>query len=136
MKVLQFAFDDSENSNYLPHKYEKNCVCYTGTHDNCTTAGWVKTAPEHDVEFAKEYIGIKEDKELTKGLVKCALGSVSNLAIVPLQDWLELGDDARMNEPSTLGGNWEWRVTADQLTPALSKEIKRLTTIYGRLAKD
>lgn len=132
MKVLQFAFDSREESDYLPHNYGRNSVVYTGTHDNTTTADWEHSAPAADVAFAREYMGATEGENLTEAFVRTALGSVCDLAVIPLQDYLELGAEARINTPSTLGGNWVWRVREDAMAPALAARIRRLSQIYGR----
>lgn len=131
MKVLQFAFDSREADDYLPYGYPVNSVVYTGTHDNTTTKDWAFTAPADDVAYAREYLNVGE-RGITGGMIRAALGSASFLAVIPLQDWLELGGQARINTPSTLGGNWTWRATADMLTPGLSGRIASLTRLYGR----
>ncbi len=135
MKVLQFAFDSREESDYLPHNYQRNAVVYTGTHDNTTTADWECSAPEGDVAFAREYMGVSEKEDLTDAFIRTAMASVCDLAIIPLQDYLGLGAEARMNTPSLLGGNWAWRARAEDLTPELAARIARLTKIYGRRAR-
>ena len=133
MKVLQFAFDSREESDYLPHNYNRNCVCYTGTHDNSTTEGWRELAAEEDVAFAKEYLGVEDDNDLTYAFIRAAMSSVSDVAIEPIQDWLRLDNSARINTPSTLGGNWSFRVRGDMLGEQLARVIYRYTKIYGRL---
>ena len=133
MKVLQFAFDSSGGSDYLPHRYERNSVVYTGTHDNTTAAGWEEEAPAADVAFAREYLGVGEAESLPEAMIRAALGSVCDLAVIPLQDYLGLGAGARCNTPSTLGGNWVWRAEESALTEELAERIRRLTWIYGRL---
>ena len=133
MKVLQFAFDSREESDYLPHNYTHNCVVYTGTHDNTTSADWELSAPAADVAFAKRYLDLAPGEDFARKLVRAALASVADTAVIPLQDWLGLGAGARMNTPSTLGGNWLWRVSDAALTDALAQDIRRLTKLYGRL---
>ncbi len=136
MKVLEFAFDSREESDYLPHNYPKNCVVYTGTHDNETVRGWFSTADPADVATAREYLGLSNDKDGNWAFIRAALGSVADLAIVPMQDYLDLGSEARINTPSTLGGNnWRWRMTKNQPTEELAKKIARLTELYGRARK-
>lgn len=132
MKVLQFAFDPREESDYLPHNYNSHSVVYTGTHDNDTVMGWVKTAPKECVNFAKQYLNLTKEEGYNWGIARGAWGSVSDLAIVPMQDLLGLGSDARMNTPSTLGGNWTWRATEDQITAKLAKRVLSYTRLYGR----
>lgn len=133
MKVLQFAFDSRERSDYLPHNYEKNSVVYTGTHDNTTIKGWEESALKEDVSFAREYMGIGEEDDLPRAFIRLAMSSVSDTCIIPMQDWLGLGAAARINIPSTTSGNWKWRLKNGMLTVALAEEIHRFTDIYGRL---
>ena len=135
MKILQFAFDPREESDYLPHNYPSNSVVYTGTHDNDTVNGWISALNRKDLAFAKKYIGIKRTSDICSSLVRMALASVSDTAIIPLQDYLELGSEARINTPSTLGGNWEWRVKADACTPELSARMLELAQVFGRIVK-
>ena len=133
MKVLQFAFDSREESDYLPHNYEKNCIVYTGTHDNDTMTGWMKTAAKADVVFSKKYLNIRRNQGASWEYIRAAYASVASLAVVPIQDFLCLGSEARINTPSTLGGNWEWRLRADALSPELAEKIRSFTALYGRL---
>ncbi len=135
MKILQFAFDPREESDYLPHNYTTNSVVYTGTHDNDTVNGWIAALGRKDLAFAKKYIGVKRTSDICSNLVRMALASVSDTAIIPLQDYLELGSEARINTPSTLGGNWEWRVAADACTPELSARMLELAQIFGRIVR-
>ena len=137
MKVLEFAFDprDTGSANdYLPHNYGRNCVAYTGTHDNETVLGWLQGRPENEVKTVAEYLdGDPEDKEgLTRKMVRAVISSPANIAIIPLQDYLILDNSARINMPSTLGQNWRWRMNDREMSPDLAKEIFRLTRIYGR----
>lgn len=136
MKVLQFAFDSREPSEYLPYLHVKNSVCYTGTHDNMTTAQWLREAPEDTVDYAREYMALTEAEGLTWGVIRTAMGSVSNLCVVPLQDYLNLGAEARMNFPGTMSHtNWTWRMAPGSCTPALAEKIRHMTALYGRLHK-
>lgn len=135
MKILQFAFDPREESDYLPHNYPKNCVVYTGTHDNDTVNGWIAALGRKDLAFAKKYIGVKRTSDICSSLIRTALASVADTAIIPLQDYLELGSEARINTPSTLGGNWEWRVASDACTPELSARMLDLAQTFGRIVK-
>ena len=135
MKILQFAFDPREESDYLPHNYPKNCVVYTGTHDNDTVNGWIAALGRKDLAFAKKYIGVKRTSDICSNLIRTALASVADTAIIPLQDYLELGSEARINTPSTLGGNWEWRVASDACTPELSARMLDLAQTFGRIVK-
>ena len=136
MKVLQFAFDSREDSDYLPHNYVSNTVCYTGTHDNDTTVGWFKSLKAADRKMACEYINRSDfgsDKELAHAFTKLAMSSVSKLCIIPMQDWLGLDSKARINTPSTLGGNWVWRMRSGAFSVSLAKQIRRITKLYARL---
>ena len=133
MKILQFAFDATGESDYLPHKYPNNCVVYTGTHDNDTVNGWLATLNKKDLAFVKKYVNVKRTPELCETLIRTALGSVADTAIIPMQDYLGLGGEARINTPSTLGGNWEWRMERGACTEALSKHMLELAQIYGRI---
>lgn len=135
MKVLQFAFDDSEDSDYLPHKYNGNAVVYTGTHDNDTTVGWYSTLNRRDKAFAKHYLNIRSTKEIHWDFIRAALSSVADTAVIPMQDYLGLGAEARINIPSTLGDNWKWRLKKGQLDEGLAKRIREMTKLYGRLGK-
>lgn len=135
MKVLQFAFDSSEESEYLPHNYEKNCVVYTGTHDNDTTRHWYESMGRKDKSFARRYLHIKSPREAVDKMVEAAMGSVADTCIIPMQDFLKLGAEARINTPSTMGMNWKWRMEKDAMSDVLSEEIYRLTKLYGRLPK-
>ena len=132
MKILQFAFDSREESDYLPHNYTNNSVVYTGTHDNDTTMGWYDTFNRKDKAFAKRYLNIKSRKDIHWEFIRAALASVSDTAIIPMQDYLGLGTEARINTPSTLGDNWKWRLVSGQLTDELAKEIRQMTKLYGR----
>ena len=133
MKVLQFAFDPKEDSDHLPHNYTQNCVAYTGTHDNQTSQGWFDKAKKREREKAILYLQLGKKTQVAESFVRCVLGSVANTAIIPMQDYLGLGDIARMNTPSTLGGkNWCWRVSERALTKERAKEIKKWMKFYGR----
>jgi 4-alpha-glucanotransferase len=132
MKVLQFAFDSREESDYLPHNYDKNCVVYTGTHDNSTVVGWFSKAKIEDVEHAKKYFKIDLKEGLNWGFIRGAWSSTADFAITTMQDILGLGDEARMNIPSTEGGNWTWRMKKTDLTTEIVKRLASITTIYGR----
>ncbi len=136
MKVMEFAFDASGDSDYLPSNYKNtNCVCYTGTHDNETLNGWLASLPRANAKFAREYLNVKRSKDIPKAIIRAAWASIADTAVAQMQDFLELGSDARMNIPSTLGGNWQWRMAPDALTDRLADEIYELTRIYGRLPK-
>ena len=138
MRVLEFAFDarDTGNANdYLPHNYERNCVVYTGTHDNETLMGWLKSITQEERDKICDYFCLPrttEDDRIRRELIRAAISSVAWLAIIPMQDYLGLDNYCRMNKPSTLGGNWEWRLTSDQFTKKLAKEMIDLSHLYGR----
>lgn len=135
MKLIQFAFDTREDGDYLPHNYPVHSVVYTGTHDNDTILGWFATAPKESVKFAKEYLRLTKTEGYNWGMMKGAWASVSELAIVTMQDLLDLGSEARMNIPSTLGTNWKWRMKDGQLTDQLAKKVCCCMKTYGRIRK-
>ncbi len=133
MKVLQFAFDAREPSNYLPHTYSRHCVCYTGTHDNTTAKGWFSEAAPEDVDMAIRYLGLNEKEGYHWGLIRGGMGSVADLFVCQLQDYLGLDSAARMNTPGTMGGsNWRWRLLPGMLDNVLADKIAELCRIYGR----
>ena len=133
MKVLQFAFDSKEPSEYLPHTYIQNTICYTGTHDNMTVRQWLE-AMDHDARcYARDYMQLNEQEGYVWGVIRTAQASVSDLCVVQLQDYLEMGEEARMNLPGRLGGNWTWRLQPGRCTDALADRIRWLTGLYGRL---
>ena len=111
MKLLQFGFDrrDGGGRVYQPHNYPRNCAAYVGTHDNDTALGWLETADPEDVALAREYLRLEKGKEENWGMMAALWGSPADWVIVQMQDVLGLGTEARMNTPSTLGGNWQWR---------------------------
>ncbi len=132
MKVLEFAFDTDSSNEYLPHTYPINTVCYTGTHDNMPLKQWFAESDEKTVAFAKEYIG--DAQSPVWGMIRLCMASVSELAVVQMQDYLELGSEARMNFPGTCtGNNWTWRAGSDYINDTLAERINRLTRTYGRL---
>lgn len=135
MKVLQFAFDSREESDYLPHNYDRNCVVYTGTHDNDTTRHWYDTLAKADKSFARRYLNIKSPKEAVDKMIRSGLSSVADTCVVPMQDYLELGGEARMNFPSTMGTNWKWRMDTSMMNDELAERIYKLCKLYGRVQK-
>jgi 4-alpha-glucanotransferase len=130
MKILQFAFSGPDNP-FLPHHYPKNCVVYTGTHDNDTTSGWYASAPEEETEFARRYLHV-DGKDFVWDIIRTAWASVAVFALAPMQDLLGLGTEARMNFPSRLGGNWEWRMQEGDLSDALQARLKEFNRLYQR----
>ena len=136
MKVLEFAFDSGEDNDYLPDHYTENSVVYSGTHDNDTIMGWFATAKPQDIEFARSYCKLTEEEGYNWGIIRTAYASVSKYAIIQMQDILGLGSEARMNTPSTLGGNWVWRIKGEALTDELAAKLKALATTYNRLEEN
>lgn len=133
MKILQFAFDGSNDNTYLPHRYIPKCVAYTGTHDNDTFQGWYeKTASENDIKNSKEYLGLNETEGYNWGFLRGVWSTVAGVSIAQMQDFLDLGNEARMNLPSSMGTNWSWRMKSDRLTEELANKISRLNYRYGR----
>lgn len=133
MKIVQFAFDSREKSDYLPHNYKRNCICYTGTHDNTTARGWFSDASPADVEKAVAYLGLNAEEGYGYGLIRGGMSSVAELFIATIQDYLDQDGSARMNTPGTVGnGNWCYRVAPGLLTDALASRIHRMTELYGR----
>ena len=130
MKIMQFAFDSREPGNYLPYTYPHNSVVYTGTHDNVTTEGWRQSASPEDVHYACRYLRCLPE-DLTEAMICACLASVSDMAIIPMADWLHLGAEARINTPSTQGANWQWRLDTP-LTSLLAEHIADLTALYDR----
>jgi 4-alpha-glucanotransferase len=133
MKVMQFGFGNRGAHIYLPHQYEPNSVVYTGTHDNDTTLGWwSSSATEKEKKLAMLYLGICEERGVPWAFVRAAMTSVANLCIVPVQDVLGLGSEARMNVPSQLEGNWSWRLHETSLTAELARKLAVLTELTDR----
>lgn len=135
MKVLEFAFDSRDESGveYLPHNFIENCVAYAGTHDNDTIIGWFAEADEADTTYAREYLKISEGDELNWSMMDALWESIANLTIVQAQDLLGLGSEARMNQPSTVGRNWQWRALPGVFTAELAEKVKEKMRIYNRL---
>ena len=133
MKVLEFAFDSREPSEYLPHTYTSNSVVYTGTHDNMTMRQWFETVDPEAVQYAAEYMGLTEKEGLVWGTIRTAMASVSDLCIIQMPDYLDLGGEARMNFPGTLSDcNWTWRAKDGIINKALAERILNMTKLYGR----
>ena len=133
MKVLEFAFDSREPSEYLPHTYIPNTVCYVGTHDNMTMRQWFDTAPAEAVAYAREYMTLTDGEGLVWGAIRTALSSVSELTVLQMQDLLGLGAESRMNQPSTVGKNWRWRAKSSDFSPEIAKKLYNYCRIYSRL---
>ncbi|MGH2545143.1 MAG: 4-alpha-glucanotransferase, partial [Ardenticatenaceae bacterium] len=135
MRVLQFAFDGDPTNTHLPHNYRVNTVVYTGTHDNDTTRGWWSTLDKDAQYEVLRYLGRHHlpPLRITPQLLRQAMRSVAAVAIVPMQDVLNLGSEARMNRPGAASGNWTWRFQHRDLTGHLSRWLYEMTKLYGRL---
>ena len=131
MKVLEFAFSGPDNA-YLPHHYKPGCVCYTGTHDNDTAAGWYAHASEKERAFVKTYLGVSDGESAVEALLRCGQGSVAELFVAQMQDYLGLGSEARLNVPGVAEGNWCWRLLPGQAAAALAEKIRAMTAAFGR----
>jgi 4-alpha-glucanotransferase len=132
MKLLQDGFRDDDTHNFLPHRYPVHCVAYTGTHDNNTSAGWYESAPAAQRAFVRRYLDW-DGRDPAWTLIRAAWESAAMFAVAPLQDFLRLGADARMNTPATVAGNWQWRATAEAITDDLATEIRSLNLETGRV---
>ncbi|MBE6564512.1 MAG: 4-alpha-glucanotransferase [Ruminococcaceae bacterium] len=132
MKILLFAFDSGPHNPYLPHRYEKNCVLYVGTHDNDTILGWAASRSTAEVGFAADYLRIDPKEGLREGMIKAALASTVDRVIFQMQDLLGLDNSARMNTPSKAHGNWCWRMTEEEMSSTLATHLRRLTRLYER----
>ena len=134
MKVLQFAFDNPGNA-YLPHNYPEHCICYTGTHDNNTLVGWYTGAGKEERDFVEQYLGVRDDVEaVRKAVLQSGQRSVAELFVAQMQDYLALGEEARINVPGVAENNWAWRMLPRKTTKKLAREIRRLTYTFGRCA--
>jgi 4-alpha-glucanotransferase len=130
MKILQFAFDGNPQNPYLPENYEENSVAYTGTHDNDTLKGWYQKLDENTKEYVLKTLDINEEVDINNiiySMIEKVLKSKSKICIIPLQDYLCLGSEARINTPSTLGGNWIWRVDKEMLSVEMADKIKKFS---------
>lgn len=139
MKVLEFAFDSRDTGSagdYLPHNYNTNCVVYTGTHDNETIQGWYQSIQTAERKMIREYLNkLVSSKDIHWDFIRMAQSSVARICIIPIQDYLGLGNEARINQPSTLGGNWSWRMQEGEFTAELAEKIRHMTRLYGRLSE-
>jgi len=132
MKILQFAFGGDASNPYLPFNFVRNCLVYTGTHDNDTTVGWFDQASEYERDRVLRYLGGLSADGIHWNMIRLALGSIANQAVFPLQDILGLGSFARMNTPGQADGNWTWRYRSEMLTGELRERLRELTRLYGR----
>jgi 4-alpha-glucanotransferase len=131
MKIMVFAFDSDAKNIFLPHNYSKEYVVYTGTHDNDTVLGWYNRVDEKERDAARKYLA-RDGQDISWDLIRAAWASVAVFALAPMQDFLSLDNSARMNYPSTLGGNWLWRMPSGALTEPLRHRISELNAIFGR----
>ena len=131
MKVLEFAFSGPDNA-YLPHHYQPHCICYTGTHDNDTAVGWYTHATAEERAFVKSYLGAEDAESVRRALLRAGQGSVAELFVAQMQDYLGLGSEARVNIPGVAEDNWCWRLRPGKTTPALAAEIRELTHAFSR----
>lgn len=131
MKILQFAFGGAQENAFLPHNYVPNCVVYTGSHDNDTTLGWYQTAYPHEQDAVRRYLA-RDDQDIVWHLIRLAYRSVACMAVIPLQDLMVLGTEARMNFPGKVGGFWAWRFTPEMLSDWIGARLRELTELYGR----
>jgi len=129
--VLQFGFDGAAGNLHVPYRHERNCIVYTGTHDNNTTLGWYADLDGDTRRRVDFYLGITP-AAMPEALIRAALGSVAQLAVIPAQDVLGLGSEARLNTPGTTGGNWQWRLPAGALTAELARRYAHLNGSFGR----
>lgn len=138
MKVLEFAFDSRDTgskNDYLPHNYSENCIAYTGTHDNQTIVSWYKTITDEERIMARNYLcdNFTPDEELYKSFISVIMRSRANVCIIPMQDYLGCDDSCRMNKPSTVGINWQWRMKDYDMSDKLKKHMYRSAALYGRI---
>lgn len=133
MKILQFAFGEDSANEHLPHNFtSSNCIAYTGTHDNETLKGWVSSQSSDTLKYCMAYLGVKKKKDIPKNIIKQTWASVAQTAIAQMQDFLNSDASARMNTPSTLGNNWQFRTSEDDFTDKLAKRILKLNKMYNR----
>jgi len=132
MKILQFAFSGGSQNPFLPHHYLRNCVVYTGTHDNDTARGWYERVAEEEKSCYRRYLN-RDGSQFAWDLIRAAWASVANFALAPLQDFLNLGNEARMNYPGSLGGNWSWRMDETAMNADLAARIRELNELYSRM---
>jgi 4-alpha-glucanotransferase len=132
MKVLQFGFGGTGDNPHLPHMHDPDCVVYTGTHDNDTSVGWFATLDGETLRRVEYFLRLTPGA-MPDALIRAALGSVGRLGVIPVQDLLRLGSEARLNTPGTAEGNWSWKLPAGALTPQLAREYLLMNKVYGRL---
>jgi 4-alpha-glucanotransferase len=135
MKILQFAFTGSPDDPFLPHNYPLNCVVYTGTHDNDTARGWYERVQEHEKDMYRRYMNC-DGKDVSWDLIRAIWSSVAVFSLAPMQDFLNLGNEARMNYPGRPSGNWTWRMKENDTNEGLIHKIKEINYLYNRENKD
>lgn len=136
MKILQFSLDGPAEHEYLPHNFKTtNLVAYTGTHDNETLAGYINSKKDNELEFAFHYYNVKKKTELPDAIIRVLYASIADVVIVPMQDLLKLDNQARMNFPSTMGGNWQWRMTKEQYLEINEEILREYAETYSRVSK-
>ncbi len=136
MNIIEFAFGGGPDNSHLPHNYKPNSLVYGGTHDNETVVGYFGNQKKADLKYAYEYLGVTKKEEIPYAVLRAAYASVSAIAIFQVQDILEMGNEARMNTPSTVGDNWKWRMLKNSLTKKKAKELKRLAIFYARYEEE
>ncbi len=132
MHILEFAFDSRDSNSSLPYAYERNSLCYTGSHDNETLNEWFTVAAPEDLEQVRRYMGLHKEEGYVWGMLRGGMSSAADVFIVQMQDYLELGAEARMNKPGTTTGNWRWRMQPGQIKEGLAERIADMTSLYGR----
>lgn len=135
MKILQFAFATDSEDDFLPHNYPENCVAYTGTHDNNTTRGWYDHAPEREKDFCRRYLA-RSGQDIAWSMIRVLWRSIAAWVIAPMQDFLSLGEWARMNYPGNPSGNWDWRMHPNAINEGLTKRLYENNFLYGRLPQE
>ena len=134
MKIVQFGFEDDFNNAYLPHQHEKDYVAYSGTHDNDTTLGWYRGLSDESKQRVNDYL-VCNERDMPIPIIRATLASVAQTAIVPMQDLLALGSEARMNVPGVKDGNWTWQFDWSQVPKNLSRDLLKMNELYGRYTK-
>lgn len=131
MKILQFGFGGEKNSNFLPHTFGRNCVVYTGSHDNETTLGWYRSASAQEQDFVRRYVA-RDGNDIVWDMIRLAHASVANMSVIPMQDLMVLDNTARMNFPGKVGGYWSWRYTYQMVHYWIGERLRDMTVLYGR----
>jgi 4-alpha-glucanotransferase len=131
MKVIAFGMEAYVPNRNTPHNYINNCVCYFGTHDNSPIQGWIDTVEKKDLDYTKNYFHIESDDDFNCAIIRGAMASVANLVVFQMQDYLNLGEESRVNCPGTLG-NWKWRLLKGQYDEKLAEKIAEITKVFGR----